>query len=61
MIFDLKSKLLNYTYNSDWSDMFEEYVNTQGLWTGAKTAVEVCAAYNNPFQVALNEMRAQLG
>lgn len=50
-----------YTYNSDWSDMFEEYVNTQGLWTGAKTAVEVCAAYNNTFQVALNEMRAQLG
>ena len=50
-----------YTYSSDWYDMFTEYIDTQGLWTGAKTAADICAAYSKTFQAALNEMRANLG
>lgn len=50
-----------YTYSSDWYDLFTEYINTQGLWTGQKTAAEICKAYAPTFQLALDEMRANLG
>ena len=50
-----------YTYSSDWYDMFTEYIDTEGLWTGAKTASQICAAYAKTFQAALDEMRANLG
>lgn len=50
-----------YTYSSDWYDMFTEYIDTQGLWKGTKTAAQICEAYAKTFQAALNEMRANLG
>ncbi|MBQ2713085.1 MAG: extracellular solute-binding protein [Clostridia bacterium] len=56
-----KQRAQYYTYSSVWYADFEEYLNTQGLWSGAKTAAEICNAYNSTFQLALDEMKASLG
>ena len=50
-----------YTYSSDWYDKFMQHIDEQGLWTGAKTAAAICAAYAPTFQDALDEMIANLG
>ncbi len=50
-----------YTYSSEWYDDFLTYLDEQGLWTGDKTAQEICTAYAEDFQSVLTEMRANLG
>lgn len=50
-----------YTYSSDWYDGFTEYLTSRGFWEGHQTAEEVCASYAPTFQLALDEMRANLG
>lgn len=50
-----------YTYSSDWYDGFTEYLTSKNFWTGERTAEEVCASYAPTFQLALDEMRANLG
>ncbi len=56
-----KTRPCYYTYNSDWEGAFTEYLTQQGFWTGNKTAVEICAAYNATFQGTLDMMRADAG
>lgn len=50
-----------YTYSSGWYGEFTAYLSDEGLWSGRKTAAEICANYNNIFQGKLNTMRNELG
>ena len=50
-----------YTYSSGWYDDFLTYIDEQGLWTGERTAEQICKAYAPSFQSALTEMKANLG
>ena len=50
-----------YTYSSGWYNDFLTYIDEQGLWTGNKTAEQICTAYAPDFQDVLDEMRANLG
>ena len=50
-----------YTYSSGWYDDFLMYIDDQGLWTGVKTAEQICNAYASTFQSTLDEMIANLG
>lgn len=56
-----KTRPCYYTYQSDWESVFLTYINDQGLWTGARTAAEICSAYNATFQDKLDTMRADAG
>ena len=50
-----------YTYSSGWYDDFLTYIDEQGLWTGERTAEQICKAYAPSFQSVLTEMKANLG
>ena len=50
-----------YTYSSGWYDDFLTYIDEQGLWTGVRTAEQICTAYAQTFQGVLDEMIANLG
>lgn len=50
-----------YTYQSQWYTDLTDYFGKQGLWTGTKTAEEVCKAYASTFQNTLDEMKSKLG
>lgn len=50
-----------YTYTNGWYDDFTAYIGDQGLWTGKKTAEEICNAYKDTFQSKLDDIRDELG
>lgn len=56
-----KTRIRYYTYSSLWYTDFTDYISDQGLWTGKKTAKEICEAYAPLLQRALDNMRYDLG
>ena len=55
-----KTRILYYTYNSDWRGNLEDTINLSGLYTGAKTAQQVLEGYNATFQSELDLMNELL-
>lgn len=47
-----------YTYSNSWYDDLTAYFSDQGLWSGNKTAVAICSAYEKQFQKVLDDIRA---
>lgn len=50
-----------YTYSSDWYTLLTEYFTTTQMWDGVVTAEQCCKDFAPTFQLALDEMQANLG
>ncbi len=52
-----KTRPTYYTYSSTWYGNFTKYLGDEGLWTGTKTAQQICTAYHPQLQKVLTQMR----
>ena len=50
-----------YTYQSDWYTSLSEWFSSTKMWDGAVTAKQACESFAETFQLALDEMQANLG
>lgn len=53
-----KTRILYYTYYSDWRSGLEDTLNQSGVWTGTATAKDILESYEPTFQNDLDLMNA---